>query len=647
MPNAHTQSLEKLIKSLDYVYIQGPDQAAELKRRVAEIAELGGPIGVDTETTGLDPLVARTRLLQVGLHDFALVVDLDGWRKVGERRVDWERPGLSELAQLLQGTTVKVLQNAAFDLNFLRAEGLELGGSLFDTMFASKIIHNGQAFKNDLGSIVKHKLKFELPKELQKADWSGEISPEMLGYAARDAVVLVHLQPVLTQMLAERSGFWEVFTLELGCLRPIALMQAHGFGFDQASAQVLHDALEQRAERMKLEFCEHLDQCIRASHPKDQDKWLPRNTDGTFNTREKDSGSVRAGTKLRKGFNPRSAQQMVQRFEDAGVRMPVNEKGKSSMDQNLLAFLRKKPGMEIVDQYLEWKGVETLLTHVKTLLAAVGPDGRIHASYRQMGTDTGRLSCAGPNLQQVPRQKEFRQLFVARSGYRIVAGDFSQVELRVAGELSGEERILDAYRAGRDLHTETAALMTGKPLEAVTKADRTSAKICNFGLLYGAGPATLQKQAVAQYGIDMEFETAKELVANFREAYPRLLEWQQAQGTSTTRSVFTKTGRRRYLAGTYNDKYTTRINTVVQGTAGDIAKIAIAQLWRELQQRPRGEAYLIAMCHDELVLEVREDVVEVWAALLKRVMEQAGEQVCKKVPIVAEVSWGQTWADAK
>jgi len=237
-------------------------------------------------------------------------------------------------------------------------------------------------------------------------------------------------------------------------------------------------------------------------------------------------------------------------------------------------------------------------------------------------------------------------LFRARGGYKLVVADFSQVELRVAAELSGEERMRAAYRAGRDLHTETAALVTGKSADSITKKERTSAKLCNFGLLYGAGPATLRKQAVAQYGVDMDLEEAQELVTGFREAYPHLYEWQMLEGNKTTKAVFTRYGRRRILTG-FNDKYTTRINTQVQGTAGDIAKIAIAMIWDQIRASKRGEALLIAMVHDEIVLEVEECAVDKWAEALAAAMEAAGAVVCREVPIVAEASFGDTWADAK
>lgn len=649
MPSQLTLEASQVLSSADHDVIRGPHQADWLVRCLARVQEGRGLVGLDTETTGLDPRVNQVRLIQLGTQDYALIIDLNGWRAEGERQVPWEAPGLRELRAFLEGPSQKVLQNAAFDLNFLRGEGVVLGGKLFDTMVAAKLVNNGTGFKNDLGSIVQRNLKVNLPKELQKADWSGEITQEMFGYAARDVICLPLLVQPLTHALAKsrvRPNYTllDLFQLEMRVLRPIALMQWIGFGFDQAGAEELRESLTMEADGLKTLFLERLDLGIRARHPDDPHIWLPRDPDGSVNTREKDTGSIRLGTKLLKGFNPRSPKQMAERFEQAGILLPPDEKGAPSLDQNLLAFLRKD--FELIDQYLIWKTAVTKVSNIEKLLESVGPDGRIHCNYRQMGTETGRLSAASPNLQQVNRGKDFRSKFVANPGCVLVVADFSQVELRVAAELSGEERMLEAYRAGRDLHTETAALIAKVPFEEVTKAQRQSAKVANFGLLYGAGPATLQKQAVAQYGMDMELAEAREIVEGFRSAYPRLYAWQQSEGTKETKAVQTALGRRRMLVG-FNDKYTTRINTQVQGTAGDIAKIAIGQLWDEICKAPAGEAKLIAMVHDEIVIEVLEEQAERWAQILKGCMESAGMEICKLVPIVAEVSYGKTWADAK
>jgi DNA polymerase I-like protein with 3'-5' exonuclease and polymerase domains len=637
------------LADIEVLCFHGPEEAEELEQAVRGFIQSGEPIGVDTETTGLDPIRNRVRLVQLGLPERAIVVDLDGFRSPREeRQVDWSTPGLRAVAELLLSSQRKVLQNAAFDINFLRGEGLELGGPIFDTMIAAKIKNNGSGAPNNLGAIVERELGEPLSKELQKADWSGEITEDMLRYAGRDVCCLPRLVDKLGEKLnssrvSERVTLSDIFKLEMMCLRPISLMQWYGFGFDLEAAHRLRVGLVELEIEKKLGFLKALDAAIKKEHPEDPTKWLPQEDDGTFNTREKTSGSIRLGTKRYAGFNPRSTQQMAQRFEDAGILLPPNEKGLPSLDQNLLSFLRAD--YKLVNQYLVWKEHATSVSHIDTLIGAVAPDGRIHAGYRQMGTDTGRLSCAEPNLQQVPREREFRSLFVAPPGWSLVVADFSQVELRVAAELSGEERMLTAYRAGRDLHTETAVLLTGKTPEDITKAERQSGKVANFGLLFGAGAATLRKQAMAQYGVDMDLKEAQAIVSGFRRAYPRLYEWQQDQGSQTTMSVITRYGRRRLMVGR-NDKYTTRINTQVQGTAGDICKISIAMLYEQIKDKAAC-VRLISTVHDELVLEVLDDEVDQWSSKLKECMEAAGALVCRKVPIVAEVSCGKSWADAK
>lgn len=643
-PSEHRQVLE----SPDFELFAGPGDAGRLQVQLEQLVRTTNVLGVDTETTGLNPHRDRVRLVQVGSADRALLVDLNGWRTGAERQVDWSAPGLRELKQLLEGSSLKVLQNAAFDLLFLRGEGVVLGGMIFDTMVAAKIINNGTGVKNDLGRIVKRVLCIELSKELQKSDWGGELNQEQLMYAARDVIVLPRLAKQLGTSLKDSDvgplNLSDIFDLEMRCLRPIALMQWYGFGFDTVGATaLLKNTAKAADEKMQL-LLQALDDAIRRRYPKEPEVWLPREEDGSFNTRATTSGSIQKGTKVYAGFNPRSTQQMALRLTQAGVLLRPDAKGKPSLDQNLLAFV--KADYPLVAQYLEWKEQVTLVSAVEGLIKAVGDDGRIHGSYRQMGTATGRLSAAEPNLQQVPREAAFRRLFRAAPGYQLVVADFSQVELRVAAELSGEERMLEAYKAGRDLHIETAALITGKPFDKVTKEDRTSAKISNFGLLYGAGAATLQKQAIAQYGVDLSFAESKQLVEGFREAYPQLKKWQDAEGNKHTHAINTKLGRRRILTG-FNDKYTTRINTQVQGTAGDIAKTAIKLLWKQLCCTPEDEARLISMVHDEIVMEVRTDQTDLWMHRLSKAMEDAGNSICENVPIIAEASFGETWADAK
>lgn len=645
MPSNKTLNVQKLLENPDFDVIDKQSQTRFLESRCKELLEYEGALGVDTETTGLDPVRNQVRLIQIATPDYCLIVDLDGFRRKGVRQVDWEQRGLASLKAVLESTKLKVLQNAAFDLNMLKGEGVELNGHLFDTMLCAKVVNNGSGAKNGLGDLVKRYLKVEIDKSNQKEDWSQpELPQDMLQYAARDAIVLPRLHLLITARLQE-CKLAPVAMGELKALRAVADMQWNGMGFDREAARELEKQLIIDWEKKRLAFVELLDEKMRARGS----EGLPRDPDGTFNLRAKDEGRIKDGTKKYKGFNPDSSMQMINAFLAAGVVLSPNEKGKYTVDQNLLAFVArdmKEMGLstELLDSYLAWKETSTLRKHIKTLLEAADDRDRIHAGYRQLGTETGRLSCAGPNLQQVPRTATFRSLFKAAPGHKIVGADFSQIELRVAADLSAEPAMRNSYNNGEDLHRRTAALMLKKEPAEVTKDERQSAKIANFGLLFGAGPGTLLKQAISQYKVDWSIDDAKKIVNGFREAYPTLLKWQQQTGERQTNAIFTKSGRRRQLTERTN-KFTTRINTEVQGTAGDIAKLALMRVWKYLATYP-GEARIVGIVHDELILEVKDAYVPQWEKRLVLAMENAGKELIKSVPIIAEVNSGNSWAEA-
>ena len=647
MPRLQTLQNKRDLSNPDYDFIYKESQLHFMVTRLEELEKFDGWLGVDTETSGLDPHRDRVELIQIASDDYCLIVDLNLFRKGEERQVNWDQAQAFPLKALLESRKTKVLQNAQFDLNFLRAEGVALGGSLFDTMLCARVLNNGSGWKNDLGSLVKRYLKVEIDKSNQKEDWTQRPLPEdMLQYAARDAICLPRMAPLIKQRLTE-DGMWPTAKFELDCLRPIAAMSFNGLGFDRAAAQKLQVQLEEEKRIGRDALVALLDERMVAR----KQPGLPRDEDGSFNLRAKDSGAIRLGTKKYKGFNPDSPMQMADALMKAGVMLRPNEKGKYTVDQNLLALVRrdmKADGLktDLIDTYLAWKESATLCKHIKTLLEAAGDRDRICAGYRQLGTETGRLSCAGPNLQQVPRSKLFRSLFPARKGWTMVVADYSQVELRVAADLSQEPAMMDAINQGMDLHTTTACLMLNKDPNEIEKAERQSAKIANFGLLFGAGAATLLKQAIAQYDVEWTEQEAKTIVQQWHAAYPGLRQWQLETGERETKAIFTKSGRRRLCMTERSGKFTTRINTEVQGTAGDITKGALVRLWNYLRVYP-GEALLVGTVHDEILLEVKDEFVDQWKERLVKAMENAGKALITSVPISAEVDAGPSWADAK
>lgn len=654
MPSAQTIQTKKDLSNPDFDFVYKESQIPFMVSRLKELAQYEGWLGVDTETSGLDPHRDRVELIQIASEDYCLIVDLNLFRaeestvtRVTLRAVSWERDGAKQLKALLESSKTKVLQNAQFDLNFLAAEGVVVKGSIFDTMLCARVLNNGSGWKNDLGSLVKRYLKVEIDKSNQKEDWTQRPLPDdMLQYAARDAICLPRMAPLIKQSLIE-SKMWETAKFELECLRPIASMSFNGLGFNRHEATLRQEQLEIAKTARRDALVHLLDERMKARGS----EGLPRDEDGSFNLRAKDEGKIRDGTKKYKGFNPDSPLQMANALMAAGVMLRPNEKGKYTVDQNLLALVRrdmKESGLntDLIDAYLEWKEQATLCKHIKTLLEAAGDRDRICAGYRQLGTETGRLSCAGPNLQQVPRGETFRSLFPARPGHKMVVADYSQVELRVAADLSQEPAMMHAINNGQDLHTTTACLMLGKEPDEIKKSERQSAKIANFGLLFGAGAGTLLKQAIAQYGVEWTEDEAKQIVQQWHAAYPGLRKWQLETGERQTGAIFTKSGRRRLCLTDRSGKFTTRINTEVQGTAGDITKGALVRVWKYLKTYP-GEARLVGCVHDEILLEVKDEFVDQWMERLVKAMENAGKALITSVPISAEVDAGPTWADAK
>jgi DNA polymerase-1 len=290
------------------------------------------------------------------------------------------------------------------------------------------------------------------------------------------------------------------------------------------------------------------------------------------------------------------------------------------------------------------KTAKILSTYGPSLLEKVEGDGRIYASWHQIGTETGRMACSKPNLQIL--FPEARRQIVAPEGRMLVKGDYSQIELRIAAKIGPDERMLAAFAEGQDIHTMTARSLTGK--EQVSKDERQLAKTINFGLIYGMTPAGLRNRARDRVGVEMSLEEAERYWGNFFETYPGLKAWHDReyrklkQGHTETRTLL---GRRR----TGVTKLTDKLNSPVQGTGADGLKLALAYLWERRHECP-GAVPIIAV-HDEIVVECAEEDVEKAEAWLKKAMIDGMDEVVNapeaggpRVPIEAEVESGRTWA---
>jgi DNA polymerase-1 len=342
--------------------------------------------------------------------------------------------------------------------------------------------------------------------------------------------------------------------------------------------------------------------------------------------------------------------------------LPVLERtdtGRPRVTGSILKRLNNPVAAMLAERQKIQKGVSAFLN--PWLAATEGlEDPRLYSTFRLAGTATGRLSSGGAegasgiNLQQIPRDKRFKRLIVAREGYTLAELDYSQIELRVAAHLAGEPTMLEIYRTGGDIHTRTAQAVTGR--DNVTKEDRTRAKAVNFGFLYGMGAASFKNYARDGYGVHLTDEEASDYRRKFFELYSALPEWHKRTKEAAVKNGYVETlfGRRRYLDGLKHGSGPERgaalrqaVNTSVQGVASDMMLLALGLIHR-LIVCGLYDAKIVATVHDSALLEIAEDEAEVVARKAKYIMEHlplSHFKVKLSVPIEAGLSMGPRWGE--
>lgn len=349
-------------------------------------------------------------------------------------------------------------------------------------------------------------------------------------------------------------------------------------------------------------------------------------------------------------FNINSPKQLASvLFETLGL--PAKKKTKSGYSTNAEVLEELRSYHPIIDEILEYRTLTKLKsTYCDGLVKVIGPDGRIHSSFNQTETRTGRISSTEPNLQNIPvkteRGREMRRFFRARDGYVLVDADYSQIELRVLAHIANDAQMLEAFRENKDIHTATAAKVFNLPEDMITPALRSRAKAVNFGIVYGIGAFSLSKDInVSVKEADSYIKSYLSLYAGIDSYMKTIVEQAKRDGYVTT--MF---GRRRYLPELASSNRNIRAfgervarNMPIQGTAADIIKIAMIRVYERLKQE-KMKSELILQVHDELIVEAPEEEAERAAALLSEEMEHA---VNLSLSLVAEAGIGKTWYDAK
>jgi len=568
-------------KTIDYLMPKSEDQTREVLNQLSR----GKYLSVSVEITGFDARNDQPRLIGLVTEKLSRPVLFD-LAKVSETT----KEGLS---QLLGSDQIKVAFGWSYIASFLLNAGLSVKGPWFDAMLAAQLLKFGQTTAiPKFSALVSGLLDGDFGDVARKDNWGGPLTGEQLKIAAKRVWVLQPLREQLVGLLA-KYYLLPVAKLEFDCLSAVVEMQTAG-------VKVARNKLLQLVKHLDEEESEHRSRLL---------DWIPEGVN----------------------INDRNI-----------VREVLAENGIDIPNVSQWTLMTLGDHREMADSLLACRKIQVLKSNflAKYLDAMDLRTSRIFPKWCQLGTSTGRFSCSSPPLQNIPKTDDLRGCFVPEEGCSFVFGDFSQIELRVAAELSGDRRMIQAFCDGRDLHRWTASLVTRKPLEEISPEERQAAKALNFGLLFGMSARSLQKDSLTKYGVKMTIRQAEMFRNKFLKAYPTLFDWIQRRATSRSCWAETLCGRkRRWEPG--NRKPTAWINSPIQGTAADILKKAMGLLPGALNSY---SARIVACIHDEIILEVDTVQAQEVALVLKEIMEEAGAVFLKKVPTIAEVRVASSFA---
>jgi DNA polymerase-1 len=544
-----------------------------LTRRVAEFK---GPLGLDLETTGLNPRTDQIRLLSLNVGGSLFLVDCF--------RVN-PRPLFSALQ-----TKLLVGHNLAFDLAFLRHCGFD-PGSVSDTYLMSQVLDAGldvpPGFQK-FDAVLERHLGIVLDKTLQTSNWAeNDLSAAQLEYAAGDVAFLPSLYEQLSQEL-DAADLRKVADLENRCLPTIVWTADAGAPLDGEAWQALHDDNVRRASLARA----GLDQIARELDADGVNWNSPAQIKAIFQRRGINLPNVKLDT--------------LKEFDDPAVKALAAFRDANSQER------RYGP---------DWATIV---------------DGRIYSSWRQIGAASGRMSCSKPNLQAVPREDRYRDCFAPIPGRVLVRADYSQIELRLVAKQTGDRRLLSAYENGEDLHTVTAKTILGK--DVVSKSERQLAKAMNFGLIFGMGAPKFREYARTNYGVALSLNDAERLREAFFETYAGVRRWHEdvyfKYRSGRLPDPRTPLGRRRQV--TPATPYTEILNHPIQGGAADGLKNALALLWE--RRADCSDTFPVLLVHDEIVIETPEDRVKAATTWLRKAMEDGMAPFLDPVPVVVDTS---------
>jgi DNA polymerase-1 len=622
----------------DVHVVRSEEELAQLKKKL-ESAE---QISFDVETTSLDKMSAELvgvclsvnppeafyvpvgHMAGEGQNDSGQMSLFGGEVKLAEGQLPLETVIEALRPALTDPDIPKIAHNAKYDYMILARYGLEVEPITMDTMIAEWLTDPSSKFMA-LKGLAGHRLGVQMT-EITDLIGTGRNQKtmaelpveEVAPYGAADADMTLRLVKPLKEEI-ERKGLERVLEIEMPLLSVLSSMEQEGVAIDREFFAQMSEELAERLEDLEKQIYEI------AGHP----------------------------------FNVNSTQQLSEVLFDE-LKLPhrglrKTKSGYYSTAADVLETVRESDETGIIDLILEYRELGKLKsTYVDALPEMVNEEtGRIHSSFNQTGTVTGRIASNSPNLQNIPVRTEvgqkIRRGFVSRPGWLFLAADYSQVELRILAHVTQDEALLEAFRKDQDVHRATAAAVYGISFDEVTFQQRQFAKNVNFGLIYGMGPYRLARES------GLTLAEAENYIEEYFERFPGIEKYleetkQQAREKGFVETLF---GRRRYFPifqarSRANRQMVARaereaINHPIQGTAADIIKIAMIRLHRQLRQQGY-RARMILQIHDELLLEVPEEELEEVKEIVVSTMSNAFEL---DVPLKVEVSTGKNWLELK
>lgn len=599
------------IKEADYLY-QCIDNEKAQRILVQNLLEQKA-VCFDTETTSLDEMEAEIVGMSFSYKKgLAYYIPLSNNREEAQKTIDIFKPFFEAK------TVMKIAHNFKYDYKVLKNYGVYFDGVLFDTMIAHYLLNpDGRHGMDYLSEIYLNYIPISIETLIGKKG-KNQLSFRQVDrehqtlYAAEDADITFQLYEIFGPQLQKENLENLFFQIEMPLMKVLADMEREGIALDVNWLLQESKDLEQDLKNIEQKIF-------------------------TFTENE---------------FNLNSPKQLGEVLFDQLKLDPKAKKTKTGQyatsEEVLQKLAHTHPIIPLILEYRTYQKLKS--TYVDALPTQISKiDGRVHTSFSQTTAATGRLASLNPNLQNIPirteRGQQIRGAFRAEKGKKIISADYSQIELRLIAEISGEKNMIEAFQKGEDIHASTAAKLFKIPIDEVNKTQRSQAKTVNFGIIYGQGAFALAEQT------GLSRAEAKQMIDAYFQTYPTMKGWMTAQVKKARELGYVETllGRKRHLKDIQSNNFVVRshaernaVNAPIQGSAADIIKIAMIEISKKLKEQNRATKMLLQV-HDELIFEAPIEEVEAVTALITSCMENA---VKTTVPLLVEVGVGDHWLEA-